>query len=114
MRIINLTRQRVLADQALVAEGFFLRLVGLLNRKKLNPGEGLILKPCNSIHTFLMRFTIDVLFVDKANSVLKIVPLLKPFHLTYIYPNSAFVIELPAGVIKATSTQQGDIVSLEE
>jgi len=113
MRIINLTRQRVLADNALVAGSFFLRLVGLLNRKELNPGEALILKPCNSIHTFLMRFTIDVLFVDKANSVVKTVPRLKPFRLTYIYPNSTFAIELPAGVIAATSTQQGDIISLE-
>jgi len=90
------------------------RVKGLLGEKKLMPGYGLVLKPCNSIHTFFMLFPIDVLFVDKTNRVIKALAGLKPFRLTPLYFNARFVVELPAGLIQASGTSEGDVLRLEE
>ena len=112
MQIINESKNTVLAEEAIVANTLSARLTGLLDRKELKVGHALVLMPCNSIHTFFMRFTIDVIFVDKHNRVIKTIPTLQPFRLTHLYFNSAFAIELPAGIIRATFTQEGDIISL--
>ena len=113
MTIINKTKNTVLAEEAGIADSPFSRIKGLLGKNGLNRGEALVIRPCNSIHTFFMRFTIDVLFVNKNNRVVKAVSCLKPFRLSAIYLGASFVIELPNGVIQSTSTQAGDIVSLQ-
>jgi hypothetical protein len=110
MKIINQTNNAILADKAVLANTPFARVRGLLGKKQLNPGEGIILRPCTSIHTFLMRFPIDILFVDKNNKIIKPISNLKPFRLTPIYFNAAFAIELPTGTIASTSTAPGDEV----
>ena len=112
MKLYNKTKNIVLAENVIVADSFFKRMKGLLGRKELNPGEGLILKPCNSVHTFFMRFPIDIVFVDKNNKVIKTVLSLRPFFLTGIYLSSHSCIELPSGTINSTSTVKGDIISL--
>jgi hypothetical protein len=62
------------------ADRFFSRLRGLLFRPPLQPGEGLLLAPCASVHTAFMTYAIDVVFLDRDNAVMKIVPGLKPFR----------------------------------
>lgn len=113
MKIINTSKNTVLADNAELANTFFKRLIGLLNRKALNKGEALILAPSNCIHSFFMRFTIDVIFLDKAGKVIEVLPSFKPFRLSPIYFNSHSVIELPENTIKLTQTQPGDIIKIE-
>jgi uncharacterized membrane protein (UPF0127 family) len=113
MKIINKTKNTVLAEEAVVADTIFRRVKGLLGRRDFIKGEALIIKPCNSIHTLLMRFPIDVLFVDKHNQVIKVVSPLVPSRLTRIYFNSVFVIELPAGTVQSTLTSKGDTISIE-
>ena len=113
MKIINRTKNTVLAQNAVVADTVFSRLKGLLGRKDFIEGEALIIKPCNSIHTFFMRFPIDVLFIDKDSRIIKTISSLKPFRLTCIYFNAAFVIELPAGTLEFSSTQEKDILIFE-
>jgi len=111
MKIINKTKNTTVAEEAFLANTFSSRVKGLLGRKDFRPPEALIIQPCNSIHTFFMRFTIDVLFVDKNNKVIKSIPHLKPFRFTLIYFKASSAIELPAGTIETTSTQQDDILS---
>jgi uncharacterized membrane protein (UPF0127 family) len=113
MKIINKTKNTVLAEDAVVAGTVFRRLKGILGRKAFIKGEALIITPCNSIHTFFMRFPIDVLFVDKHNRVIKVVSSLAPGRLTPLYFMSAFVIELPAGTAQASFTSEGDTISIE-
>jgi len=113
MKIINKTKNTVLAQNTVVADTVFRRLKGLLGRKDFIKGEALIIKPCNSIHTFFMQFPIDVLFVDKHNRVIKVISSLKSFRLTYIYFDASLTIELPAGTLESTSTQERDILILE-
>ena len=113
MRLINQAKGTVLAENVLLADSPFKRIKGLLGRAGFNQGQALIIKPGNSIHTFFMRFPIDILFVDKNNRVLKAVAHLPPFRLSPVSFRSSFVIELPAGTIRSTSTSQGDKLILE-
>lgn len=113
MRIINKTKNTILAEDVVVASTPFKRIKGLLGEKELKKNQALLIRPCNSIHTFFMRFPIDVLFVDKENRVIKAISYLEPFRLTYIYFNASFAIELPAGTIQPNFTQEGDTLLLE-
>ncbi|OGX19791.1 MAG: hypothetical protein A3K83_07305 [Omnitrophica WOR_2 bacterium RBG_13_44_8b] len=113
MKIINKTKNTVLAEDAVIADKLGTRIKGLLGRKVFLAKEGLVITPCNSIHTFFMHFAIDVLFVNKANMIVKTISSLSPGRLTSIYFNAAFVIELPTGAIQSTSTSQGDFISIE-
>lgn len=112
MKIINKGKGTILAEKVIVAHSLLKRMVGLLNRNCLKNGEALIISPCNSIHTFFMRFAIDVIFVDKDNKVIKAIPCLKPFHLTPIFWLSDRAVELPEGTILSTHTQEGDLLSI--
>ena len=114
MKINNATRGIVLAQEAIIADKLWMRVKGLLGKKALAKGCGLVLKPCNSIHTFFMLFSIDVLFVDRVGRVVKALSNLKPFCLTSIYFNAYLAVELPAGLIQASGTTEGDILRLEE
>jgi uncharacterized protein len=113
MRLINQTRNTILAEDLLVADTIFKRLKGLLGRKYLKSGEALLLRPCNSVHTFFMRFPIDILFVDKNNKVIAALSSLAPFRLSRIYLASCLTIELPAGTINSTNTHSGDLIQFE-
>ncbi|MFH1127854.1 MAG: DUF192 domain-containing protein [Candidatus Omnitrophota bacterium] len=112
MRLINKTKNTILAQDVQVADTLFSRMRGLLGKKELKSGQAIVLKPCNSIHTFFMRFPIDVVFVNKDNKVVKTIPGLKPFCLSGIYFSSSFAIELPAGTIQANLTEQTDTLEL--
>ncbi len=112
MKVINLSKNTILADEAKMADTFFSRLVGLLNRNSLEKSEALILTPSNCIHSFFMRFTIDVIFLDKAGKVIDALPSFKPFRLSPIYFNSRTIIELPEDTLELFQTQPGDIIQL--
>lgn len=112
MRVINVSKNTVLAENARLAEGFFSRLKGLLGESGLTPGECLIIKPCDSIHTFFMRFVIDVAFVDKENKIIKIYACLKPGKLSGIFFNAAFCLELPSGTLSRTKTEEGNLINI--
>ena len=113
MRITNETRDTLLADRAFEARGFWPRLVGLLRRSSLEPGEALLLDPCTSVHTAFMRFAIDVVYVDRDGKVVKVSPNLKPFRASGVLRGGRSVVELPAGVIEATGTVPGDQISFD-
>ncbi len=112
MQIINQSKNSVLAQDAVVADTPFARIRGLLGRKELKSGEALIIKPCNSVHTFFMRFTIDVLFLDKNNRVVKTLPALKPFRISPICFKAYLTVECPSGAINTSRTQPGDTLAI--
>lgn len=111
MLLINQTKGTVLAENILLADSILKRIKGLLGKASFNKGQALIIKPCNSIHTFFMRFSIDVLFIDKNNKVIQALSGIKPFKLTRIYLQADYVIELPSGTIKDSLTSVGDQLS---
>ena len=112
MKIYNTSQNNLIADNVKVAKNFFTRSIGLLSRKSISDGEALIIKPCNSIHTFFMKFDIDVIFVNKKNKIIAIyenVPKNKilPIHLT-----SCYVIELPAGTSERKNIKKEDVIEI--
>jgi uncharacterized membrane protein (UPF0127 family) len=109
----NETRQKLLADRAEKATGFFHRFKGLMGRRSLTVGEGLHILPCNSIHTFFMRIPIDVVFLDRQGVIVKQLPALPPWRATSVYFQSRSVLELPAGVLEASGTREGDRLTFE-
>jgi len=112
-RVNNETRQKLLADRAEKATGFFHRFKGLMGRRSLAVGEGLHILPCNSIHTFFMRIPIDVVFLDRQGVIVKQLPALPPWRATSVYFQSRSVLELPAGVLEASGTREGDRLTFE-
>ena len=89
----------------IVADRFFTRLRGLLFRKPLAAGEGLILVPCSSIHTFGMGYSIDVVFLDPDCRVVRLVHALPPRRIRSA-PGAKMVLELAAG--EAKTMREGD------
>jgi uncharacterized membrane protein (UPF0127 family) len=71
---------RVVCERCLVADSPWPRMRGLLGRRGLESGEGLLLRPTGSVHTFFMRFPIDVVFLSRDGEVLKIVSALRPWR----------------------------------
>jgi len=101
-----------LAEKLNIADKPWTRIKGLLGRKSLGSSEALLIKPCNSIHTFFMQFNIDCLFLDKKNSVTGILSDIKPFRLSPIYWSGCCVIEFSSGVLKGSNTQLRDIIEI--
>jgi hypothetical protein len=113
MKIINSAKNTLLADNIVIAKTPAKRMVGLLSRREFKPGEAMVITSCNAVQTFFMRFTIDVLFMDKHNKVIKAIPHLRPYRITGIYFNACTAIELPAGTIDASFTREGDTLLLK-
>lgn len=114
MRIVNVTRSSVIADHAEVTKSAWQRLRGLLGRKELAQGHGLLLNSTNSIHTFFMAFPIDAVFLDKHLSVVKVMEHVGPNRVSPIVLAARSVLELPAGTAGRNGVQAGDRLALEE
>ena len=110
MKAVNVAKSTVIATTLIEAKGFFQRLKGLIGRTALDEGEGLWMARCRAIHTFGMRFPIDVVFLDKRNIVVAAIKNLPPRRITRLYFNAESVLELPIGRMESTSTEPGDKV----
>lgn len=108
----NRTRNAMLASRVRVADRWWTRLRGLLGRPALEPGEGLLISPCRSVHTFGMRYPIDVLFLAADGRVVARYPDLPPGSATRHHRDAATALELPAGAIRRSGTGEGDLVVL--
>lgn len=97
MRVVDLDRQAVVATACRHARTFWTRLRGLIGGPPLQPGQGLLLEPCNSIHMFFMGYPIDAVYLDRYNQVLRVVSHLQPWQLGPTVRGARRVLELPAG-----------------
>lgn len=104
----------VLASRVLWAGTSAERRRGLLGRESLDPDEGVYVVPCEWIHTFGMRFPIDVAFLHRDGRVLSVHHSLKPYRLSKLIFRADGVLELAAGRLEATRTSVGDVISLED
>ena len=113
LRVSNPGRSRVLADRAEIADTSAKRRTGLLKRSGLEPGEGLWIAPCEGVHTFGMKFPIDVVFLNRHKKVLKIRPSMVRGRMA-LSLRAHSVLELPAGTVMATDTRVGDQLEFEK
>lgn len=109
---MNETRGKALATQMEVADNSYTRRKGLLGRDGLAPGTGLWIYPCESVHTFAMRFAIDLVYLDRDCVVKKLRSSVPPSRLSACF-SARSVIELPAGTIEATGTEIGDRIAIQ-
>lgn len=107
IQVRNRTRDTVLAEQAGVADSSATRRTGLLKHESLPDGEGLWIAPCEAVHTFGMKFPIDVLYLDRKRKVLKVRERMVPWRISGCL-RAHSVLELPAGMASRTGTVAGD------
>ena len=99
MQCIVRRSSETIAAHVEVADTFFSRLRGLMGRKKLAAGEGLLLAPCPQIHTCFMRFSIDAVFCDKTGKVLYVKEQMKPWRWGRFVRGGYYTLELLGGTL---------------
>ena len=107
MQLVNARTGAVVASVVEVARTRAERRRGLLGRTSLADESALVLEPCYAIHTFAMRFSIDVAFMDKQGNVRKTVHRLRPWRVA-VAPGAATTIEFAAGQLDAHAVRVGD------
>jgi uncharacterized protein len=112
VRIRNLTRNVVLGDTVSVADTSAKRRTGLLKHKSLPSGHGLWIVPCEAVHTFGMKFPIDVIFLNRQRKVLKIRKNMPRRRIAMCF-RAHSVLELPSGELERSGTVPGDQLELE-
>lgn len=107
LKFVNSTRQVELASSVAVADHGVARSKGLLGRSALAPGEGLWILPCEAIHTFGMRFPIDLVYLDRKLRVRKVRSGVVPWRISGCLLAHS-VLELAQGTVQKTQTKRGD------
>jgi uncharacterized protein len=105
-------RDRVLIPRVELATGFWQRAIGLMGRRDLSPDQALFLKPCRSIHTCFMRFTLDAIFLDAENRVVRVVRGLRPWRAADGGRRAVGVLEFPAGRIPEDAIEVGATLTI--
>jgi len=113
--LVRIVREdsKVVCERCTVAATPLRRMKGLLGRKSLEAGEGLLIRPTSSIHMFFMRFPIDAVFLDRELAVRKVVPDLKPWRIAFAR-GAKSVVELSAGEAAHRGIAPGDRLRMEE
>jgi uncharacterized protein len=111
VRVVNRTRDSVLAERAELANNLWTRFWGLMGRRELPAGSGLVLEPGGGIHMWFMRIPLDVIHVDKHDRVTHVLRGIKPWRIGPLFVGGKLAIELPVGA--ADGTTIGDEIYLE-
>jgi uncharacterized membrane protein (UPF0127 family) len=108
MIVINKTRSTIIGSNIKLADTHLSRLLGLVGRRQLDAGCGLLIRPSSGVHTFGMRFAIDVIALDKSGKVKRIWHRMPPFRVTAINFGTCSVLELAAGEANRHQIDLGD------
>ncbi len=96
-----------IAKKVEIANTSISRMIGLMFSKNIGDRDGLLITPCNSIHTFFMRYDLDIVFLSKDNKVVKVIRNMKPWRMTWMYFKASKVLEMTGGTLP-TEIQKGD------
>lgn len=110
-KLINARTGEVILEDLQTADTFYARFRGLMGRPSIPENAGLMIKPCNSIHCFFMKFPIDVLFLDKEDRVVHISKSMKPGSISPVVKGAKYVIEANATKLSG-SIQNGDRIMI--
>lgn len=106
-KVVLQLQDKVLASQCSIAESYFSRFLGLMGRKSIPAEEAICFPRCNSIHTFFMRFPIDVILVGADGKVLELIESLKPWRMLLPRKGVKHVIEMQALRVREAGVQEG-------
>lgn len=112
-KLINQRNHSIILDNLRNADTFWSRFRGLMGVPTIPMNTGLMIKPCNSVHCFFMKFPIDVLFLDKHNQVVYIEKNMRPGKISPIIRKADYVIEGNAGHLSRV-VELGDYLSISE
>jgi hypothetical protein len=104
---------RVIAKKVGIAGSFVRRLIGLQWRRDLPDDEGLLIKPCNRVHSFNMKFPIDLVFVDDKGTVVELIPSFRPGQVSPKVSGTAGVLELSAGTADRVGLRREDRLTFD-
>ncbi|MDZ4660086.1 MAG: DUF192 domain-containing protein [Pseudomonadota bacterium] len=110
MKLIKKETNTIIAEKVIVAESFWQRLCGLLGRTTLRSNETMWIQRCDSIHTFFMKFPIDVVFVDKKLKVCSVKTNIKPWRLATSYWCANSVFEFASPNSEVQNLRKGDLL----
>lgn len=113
LRVINRRSGQLLTSHAGIANTSELRRRGLLKHTSLEEGDGLWIAPCEAVHSFGMKFTIDVIYLSKQKIVMKTRPNMVRRRISLCL-RAHSVLEVPAGMIAKTGTLVGDQLDFEK
>jgi len=108
MQLLRKASKQVLVPNLKCADSFWTRTKGLLGRKNLPESEALWIPRCNSVHTYFMKFPIDLVFVDRSLVVVKVCHAVQPGRLVLPVWRASGVIELPSGFVKRQTLVEGE------
>jgi len=111
MRVTNADRGVLLGTHVRLADRWWPRLRGFLGHSAPETGEGLLLSPCQAVHTYGMRFSLDIVFLDRDGIVVALYERLAPGSRTKMEVRARHALELPEGTIQATGTASGDHIA---
>jgi uncharacterized membrane protein (UPF0127 family) len=109
----NATQASVLADRVALASSLPSRLRGLLGTRGLDRGEGMLIRPCRQVHSFFMRYALDLVFLDRTARVLLTIANFATNRISPLVRAADAVLELPAGVLAQTPVTLGDQLHIE-
>jgi uncharacterized protein len=113
VRAVHERSGRVLAEELDVPRTFVGRGIGLMFRRRLEPGRGMWISPCNGIHMMFMNFAIDAVFLDRNERVKRVYPKLPAWWGTvWVEWGAHSVLELAAGSTVELGLQQGDQITI--
>lgn len=108
MRVNNRTRGVELVGSGWMATSLLARLRGLIGRLELQAGQGLIIRPCNAIHTFGLAYPVDAAFLDSRGRVIKVASRIPPNRIGPVAIRASQVLELPSGTIASSGMAVND------
>lgn len=110
----NRTRTTYLATELMIARTHWTRFRGLMatDAARFRRGQGLWISPSHGVHTFAMRFPIDVVYLDRERIIIHVEEELKPWRLAAVRIQATSVLELPIGTIRESKTALGDQVDI--
>lgn len=112
--VYNKTRETFVATEAMLADTYFQRLIGLLGKTKrwAQLGRGLWIVPSRGVHTIGMMFPIDLIFLSSEKQVVHVEEHLRPFRISKVSLKATSVLELPPHTIYRSGTQVGDVLEI--
>src|SRR5437762_9569704 len=112
--VYNKTRETFVATEAMLADSYLRRLVGLLGKTKrwAQLGRGLWIIPSRGVHSIGMLFPIDLVFLNREKKVVHVEEHFRPFRISKVSLKATSVLELPPHTIYRTGTQVGDVLEI--
>lgn len=110
--VLRKNGEKIISDIS-IADSFLSRFMGLMFKKQIPDDYGLWIKPCNQIHMFNMRFSIDVIYLSSLNEVVHIDSAVKPWVVCKTVKNAVSVIEVNSGISESVGIALGDRLELD-